>query len=115
MARPAERRDDLGRHLMSDRGCDPPPWPETALNLPGPQAPQRRSTPTDPAKTERQRRIYLVRLGLVASPIVPGVFLGGGGGGGGRAAVEDAGYRCELWPCQLTDHSGVCPLAAKPK
>ena len=110
---------------MSGRnGYDPPPMArkDRAPNPPKrPQAPQRRSTPTDPAKTERQRRIiYLVAAsGLVALAIVLGiVFLGGGGGGGGeRAAVEDAGCTLQSFPAlsNKSDHSDVPTLATKPK
>lgn len=110
---------------MSGRnGYDPPPMArkDRAPNPPKrPQAPQRRSSPVDPAKAERQRRIlYLVAaLGLVALAIVLGVvFLGGGGGGGGeRSALEKAGCTLQSFPAlsNKPDHSDVPTLAMKPK
>ena len=85
-----------------------------------PQAPQRRSTPADPAATARQRRIlYLIAgSGLAALAIVLAiVFLAGGGDGGERAALEDAGCTLQSFPAQSNkaDHSDVPTLTAKPK
>jgi hypothetical protein len=86
-----------------------------------PQAPQRRSSPIDPAKAERQRRmLYLIAgSGIVALAIVLAiVFLGGGGGDGGeRAALEDAGCTLQSFPAlpNKSDHSDVPTLATKPK
>ncbi|HUQ23319.1 MAG TPA: DUF3105 domain-containing protein [Gaiellaceae bacterium] len=86
-----------------------------------PQAPQRRSSPADPAKAEQQRRLlYLVAgAGVVALAVVLGVvFLAGGGGGGGeRAALESAGCTLQSFPAlsNKPDHSDVPTLATKPK
>jgi hypothetical protein len=85
-----------------------------------PQAPQRRSSPIDPAKAERQRRIlYLVAgSGIVALAIVLAiVFLAGGGGDGGeRGALEDAGCTLQSFPAlpNKADHSDVPTLTTKP-
>jgi hypothetical protein len=84
-----------------------------------PQAPQRRSSPTDPAKVERQRRmLYLIAgSGILALGIVLAiVFLGGGGGGGERAALEDEGCTLQSFPAlpNKSDHSDVPTLTTKP-
>lgn len=73
-----------------------------------PQAPQRRSTPTDPAAAARTRRIlYLIAgSGLAALAIVLAiVFLAGGGDGGERAALEDADCTLEVKPGLKGDHT----------
>src|SRR5918995_902189 len=85
-----------------------------------PQAPQRRSTPTDPASAERTRRIlYLIAgSGLAALAIVLAiVFLAGGDDGGERAALEDAGCTLQSFPAlpNKADHSDVPMLTTKPK
>jgi hypothetical protein len=86
-----------------------------------PQAPQRRSTPTDPAAAQRTRRIlYLIAgSGIAALAIVLAiVFLGGGGGDGGeREALEDAGCTLQSFPAVANeaDHSDVPALTTKPK
>jgi Protein of unknown function (DUF3105) len=63
-----------------------------------PQAPQRRSTPSGPPDTERQRRLLyiLAATGLIGLAIVLGVvFFAGGGGDDDLAATMQAGG-CEL-------------------
>src|SRR5688500_13991105 len=85
-----------------------------------PQAPQRRSTPTDPAAAERTRRIlYLIAgSGLAALAIVLAiVFLAGGGDGGERGALEDAGCTLQNFPAlpNKADHSDGPTLTTKPK
>ena len=109
--------------LTSERnGYDPSPMArkDRVPNPPKrPQAPQRRSSPTDPAKTERQRRLlYLIAgSGVVALAIVLGiVFLAGGGGGGERSALEGAGCTLQSVPAlpNKSDHSDVPTLTAKP-
>lgn len=85
-----------------------------------PQAPQRRSSPTDPAKAERQRRILylLAGSGIAALAIVLAIiFLAGGGGDGGeRGALEDAGCTLQSFPAlpNKADHSDVPTLTSKP-
>jgi hypothetical protein len=85
-----------------------------------PQGPQRRSTPIDPAKAERQRRIlYLIAgSGLVALAVALAiVFLAGGGGGGGeRGVLENAGCTLQSFPALANkpDHSDVPTLTTKP-
>ena len=85
-----------------------------------PQAPQRRSSPTDPAKAERQRRILylLAGSGIAALAIVLAIiFLAGGGGDGGeRGALEDAGCTLQSFPAlpNKADHSDVPTLETKP-
>src|SRR5688500_10176856 len=85
-----------------------------------PQAPQRRSTPTDPAAAERTRRIlYLIAgSGLAALAIVLAiVFLAGGGDGGERGALEDADCTLQNFPAlpNKADHSDVPTLTTKPE
>jgi hypothetical protein len=73
-----------------------------------PQAPQRRSTPTDPATAARQRRLlYLIAgSGLAALAVVLAiVFLFGGDDGGERAALEKAGCTLEIKPGLAGDHN----------
>jgi len=71
-----------------------------------PQAPQRRSTPADPAATARQRRIlYLVAgSGLVALAIVLGIVFLAGGGKDERATLESAGCTLEIKPGLKGEH-----------
>jgi Protein of unknown function (DUF3105) len=119
---PTNGRDRVGRHR---NGYDPSPMArkDRVPNPPKrPQAPQRRSTPADPAAAERQRRmLYLIAgSGVAALAIVLAiVFLAGGGGGDGgeRAALEDAGCTLKAFPAQAnkSDHSDVPSLTAKPK
>jgi hypothetical protein len=85
-----------------------------------PQAPQRRTTPTDPAAAARTRRIlYLIAgSGLAALAIVLAIiFLAGGGDGGERDALEDAGCTLQSFPAlpNKADHSDVPTLTTKPK
>lgn len=85
-----------------------------------PQAPQRRSTPADPAAAERTRRIlYLIAgSGLVALAIVLAiVFLAGGGDGGERGALEDADCTLQSFPAlpNKADHTDVPSITTKPK
>ena len=85
-----------------------------------PQAPQRRSTPTDPAAAERQRRtLYLIAgSGVAALAIVLAIiFLTGGDDGGERAVLEDAGCTLQSFPVvpNKADHSDVPTLTTKPK
>ena len=93
---PTNGRDHVGRHLRSGRnGYDPSPMArkDRAPNPPKrPQAPQRRSSPTDPAAAARQRRssALIAGSGVVALVIVLAIiFLTGGGDSGERAALEE--------------------------
>ncbi len=102
---------DLSPMARKDRAPNPPKRP---------QAPQRRSSPIDPAKADRQRRlIYLIAgSGVVALAIVLAiVFLSGGAGGGERSALEGAGCTLQSFPAlsNKSDHSDVPTLTAKPK
>lgn len=85
-----------------------------------PQAPQRRSTPADPAATARQRRLlYLIAGSGVAAlaVVLLIVFFTAGGDGGERAALEDAGCTLQSFPAlaNKADHSDVPSLTSKPK
>ncbi|HEX4930525.1 MAG TPA: DUF3105 domain-containing protein [Gaiellaceae bacterium] len=84
-----------------------------------PQAPQRRSTPADPAAAARTRRLLYVIAGsgvAALAVVLLIVFLAGGGGGGERAALEDAGCTLRSFPAvpNKADHSDVATLTAKP-
>ena len=72
-----------------------------------PQGPQRRSTPTDPAKAERQRRIiYLIAgSGLAALAIVLAVVFLTGGSKDDSAKLAAAGCTLEVKPGQKGEHS----------
>ena len=72
-----------------------------------PQAPQRRSTPTDPAATARQRRLlYLIAgAGILALAVVLGVVFLTGGGKDERATLVSAGCTLEVKPALTGEHS----------
>jgi hypothetical protein len=88
-----------------------------------PQAPQRRSTPTDPSAAARKRRLLALIAGSAVAVLVAVlaiVVLGGGGGGGEsgeKAALEDAGCTLQSFPAlsNKSDHSDVPTLTTKPK
>jgi uncharacterized protein DUF3105 len=118
---PTNGRDRVGR---SRNGYDPSPMArkDRAPNPPKrPQGPQRRSTPSDPAATARQRRLLAVIAGsgVVALVIVLAIiFLAGGSGDDKeRAALESAGCTLQSFPAlaNKSDHSDVPTLVAKPK
>ena len=84
------------------------------------QAPQRRSTPANPADLARQKRLlYMVAgSGVLALAVVLGViFLAGGGGKSEAGILEEAGCTLRSFPAQAnsSDHSDVPTLASKPK
>jgi hypothetical protein len=85
-----------------------------------PQAPQPRSTPSNPATADRQRRLlYIVAgAGMVALVAVLAiVFLTGGGDDDERATLEAAGFTLQSFPAlsNKSDHSDVPTLETKPK
>ena len=84
-----------------------------------PQAPQRRSTPVDPAAKARQRRLLAVIAGsgIAALAIVLAIIFFTGGDSGERAAIEGAGCTLQSFPAManVSDHSDVPTLTTKPK
>jgi uncharacterized protein DUF3105 len=86
-----------------------------------PQAPQRRSTPSDPATADRQRRLlYLIAgSGLAALVAVLAIIFltGGGDSGDERATLAAAGFTLQSFPAlaNKSDHSDVPTLETKPK
>jgi len=73
-----------------------------------PQGPQRRSTPTDPAATARQRRLLLYLIagaGILALAVVLGIVFLTGGGKDERATLVAAGCTLEVKPALKGEHS----------
>lgn len=72
-----------------------------------PQAPQRRSTPTDPATAARQRRIlYLIAgSGVAALAVVLAIVFLTGGSEDERTVLAAAGCTLEVKPGQSGEHS----------
>lgn len=84
-----------------------------------PQAPQRRTTPSAPRDSDRQRRLLyiLAATGLVGIAIVLGViFLAGGGGDDDLAAtMQSAGCQLKTMPAAVGDHSVELDATSNPK
>jgi hypothetical protein len=86
-----------------------------------PQAPQRRSTPSDPATVERQRRqLYMVAgsgVVLLVAVLAIVFLVGGGGSDDERATLVAAGFTLQSFPAMTnkSDHSDVPTLETKPK
>ena len=87
-----------------------------------PQAPQRRSTPLDPATAERRRRQLYMFAGsgvVLLVAVLAIVFLVGGGGSSDdeSATLEAAGFTLQSFPAlaNTSDHSDVPTLETKPK
>jgi hypothetical protein len=86
-----------------------------------PQAPQRRSTPADPATVERQRRqLYMVAgsgVVLLVAVLAIVFLVGGGGSDDERATLVAAGFTLQSFPAMTnkSDHSDVPTLETKPK
>ena len=84
-----------------------------------PQAPQRRTTPSAPRDSDRQRRLLyiLAATGLAALAVVLGVvFLAGGGGDDDLAAtMQEAGCELKAVPAIVGDHSAELDATSNPK
>ena len=85
-----------------------------------PQAPQRRTTPSDAAAKARQRRLLAVIAGsgvALLAIVLAIIFFTAGGESGERAAVEAAGCTLQSFPAlpNKSDHSDVPTLTTKPK